>query len=121
MKTCLACGTNLVGRVDKKFCDHNCRNSFHNDRYRSGRKYVQIVNRNLARNYKILDELSSSEIVEVNLPIIQAMGFKPEYFTSRVDDPDEGVLFFVYDLCYQQSESDIIIKVRELQSYRDSA
>jgi hypothetical protein len=37
MKTvCCQCGKKLIGRTDKKFCDADCKNSYHND-YRKKR------------------------------------------------------------------------------------
>jgi hypothetical protein len=29
-KTCLQCGTELRGRIDKKFCDDQCRTAYNN-------------------------------------------------------------------------------------------
>jgi len=121
MRTCLACDTPIYGRVDKKYCDHNCRNAFHNERNRSNRKYVQSVNRNLAKNHRILEELIENEVVEVKVQLIKAMGFKPQFITSCEIDEKEGPLFFIYDYCYQQINEQIVIKIRELETYRNSA
>ena len=29
-KNCLECGTRIIGRADKKFCNDSCRNSYNN-------------------------------------------------------------------------------------------
>ncbi|WP_421753477.1 hypothetical protein [Croceimicrobium sp.] len=121
MRTCLACDGMIVGRIDKKFCDHNCRNAYHNDRNRSSRNYVQKVNRNLARNYRILEDLTENEVAEVTLPVLKAMGFDPQYFTSYARDEDEGPIYFVYDLSYQQNANNLVIRIKELETYRNSA
>jgi hypothetical protein len=121
MRTCLACQTKLSGRIDKKYCDHNCRNAYHNELNRCSKKYIHLVNKNLSKNYKILEELTKHEVFEVKGSVLKAMGFDYQYFTSMVNDPDEGVLLFIYDLCYQQFDQDIVIKIRELETYRNSA
>lgn len=121
MKTCLACQGELRGRIDKKYCDQNCRNAYHNDRYRNQNKHLHLVNKNLSKNHRILEELALNEVNEISLPVLKAMGFQLSYFTSMVNDEQEGLLFFIYDMCYQQFGNEIVIKVREIDNYRNSA
>ena len=43
-KECLECGTKLMGRADKKFCNDQCRNSYNNNINKDANEYVRRVN-----------------------------------------------------------------------------
>ena len=55
MSYCLACEKPLKGRIDKKFCDNECRNDYNNERYRLEQKVVLDINKILRKNRKILN------------------------------------------------------------------
>jgi hypothetical protein len=121
MKACLECDGSIVGRVDKKFCDHNCRNAYHNDRNRCSRNFVQGVNRYLSKNYRILEELCTNDVHSVPRKVIKAMGFDPYFFTSIGNDPIDGLIYFLYDLSFQQKGDEIVIVFKDLENYRNTA
>ncbi len=58
-KICVACGKLLKGRIDKKFCDDNCRNSYNNQQKAKGSysAYVRTINNTLIKNRRILESL----------------------------------------------------------------
>ena len=58
-KKCLACSKPLKGRIDKKFCDDYCRNSYNNQQKAKGShsSYVRNINNALLKNRKILETI----------------------------------------------------------------
>ena len=56
-KKCPACGGEVRGRADKKYCDEYCRNVFNNQQYCETHEYVRNINQNLRKNRKILERL----------------------------------------------------------------
>lgn len=121
MKTCLSCDAVLFGRIDKKYCDYNCRNAYHNEKNRHSSGIMRSVNRRLHRNYSILEELRAHEIECIDLQVLNSMGFDEYYNTAYVQDQKEGEIRFIYDLAYQQIGSELVLLDRELESYRSSA
>ena len=56
-KLCVECETPLIGRVDKKFCNDMCRNSYNNLLNKDANEYVRKVNVILRKNRRILSSL----------------------------------------------------------------
>ncbi|MEN1784602.1 MAG: DUF2116 family Zn-ribbon domain-containing protein, partial [Bacteroidota bacterium] len=54
-RACLECGTPIRGRVDKKFCDADCRNAYNNKRNRDSNNLIRNTNNRLRKNYRVLD------------------------------------------------------------------
>ena len=74
-RTCAACGTALLGRIDKKFCSDQCR-STHNNRLNSEpNKYVREINNVLRKNRRILDSLNPGGKVKVSAACLKEKGF----------------------------------------------
>jgi len=121
MKNCLACNTPLVGRIDKKFCDYNCRNAHHNYNNQPSNNYLTKVNRQLLKNHRILQELIDGDVNRVSIQVLKAMGFNEDLRTSVVDDPEEGLIYFIYDISFQQNESELVLVTKELETYRQTA
>ena len=60
-RKCLECGTEIVGRVDKKFCSDYCRNAYNNKLNKDSKNLVRNINNRLRKNYRILDSFSLKE------------------------------------------------------------
>ena len=56
-KLCLECETPLIGKVDKKFCNDKCRNSYNNLLNKDANEFVRKVNVILRKNRRILSSL----------------------------------------------------------------
>ena len=54
-RACLTCETMLRGRIDKKFCDDYCRNSYNNQLKASKNNLVRNINNALGKNRRILE------------------------------------------------------------------
>ena len=58
---CSECETELMGRIDKKFCNDQCRNIYNNRENRDSNEYVRKVNTILRKNRRILEKLNPNE------------------------------------------------------------
>ena len=99
-KKCLSCGSDLYGRIDKKFCSDNCRNKYHNSLNVNENRYIRKVNYILRRNRRILldFDLSGVEVVTRNNLIYAGFNFN---FITGVHDNDRGeTCYFCYDHGY---------------------
>lgn len=121
MKNCLACNTPLVGRIDKKFCDYNCRNAHHNFLNQPSNNHLSKINRQLIKNHRILQEFIDGDVQSVPLTVLKAMGFNENLKTSVINDPHEGEIFFIYNISYQQNDGEIVLITKELETYRQTA
>ena len=64
-KTCLNCGEPIRGRVDKKFCDDQCRNNYNYHQYADANNLMRRINHTLKKNRNILESLELH--LEVNI------------------------------------------------------
>jgi hypothetical protein len=53
-KGCEECGRSIMGRIDKRFCSDQCRNTFNNRLNGHATNYIRNVNRALRMNRRIL-------------------------------------------------------------------
>ena len=60
VKVCSFCGKELQGRVDKKYCDDNCRNNHHYVKKHDDVLLIKDINAALVQNWKILKQLSKN-------------------------------------------------------------
>ena len=102
-----------MGRIDKKFCDDNCRALFHN-KNNPHSTAVKEINAILKRNHQILNQfLTESGSSQIHIPYLTLAlkGFNPGFFT-HIDHvkPD---LRFCYDTGFQQDPSGFI-KIEKL-------
>lgn len=59
-KTCLNCGKPVLGRIDKKFCDDQCRNTFNNQQFATSNNLIRNINHALKKNRNILESMIPS-------------------------------------------------------------
>lgn len=96
----MECGEKLVGRIDKKFCDDSCRNTYNNNLNRDRKKVLRNVNNLLRKNYRILEELNPEHKSRTTKTILLIKGFRFDYFTSIFSTKSGNVYYFVYDQGY---------------------
>lgn len=104
VKECKECGKELKGRSDKKFCDSVCRNTYNNRSHSINSSYVRNVNSILKNNRKILKSFVEQGIQQVQLQLLQSVGFDFQHVTAvqRAQDQD---LYYCYELGYVKSEN----------------
>ena len=118
-KTCLYCDKPLKGRIDKKFCDDNCRNNYNNQQKAKGNHsaYVRNINNALLKNRKILESLlpDDKKTANVKSDKLLQLGFQFKYITHPYTTKDNKTYFFCYDYGYLPLDNDwfLIVKRKE--------
>lgn len=107
MRFCPICGTQLKGRSDKKFCSDKCRN-IHFNRNKQKLDCINIINRTLKRNRKILEELNPGGTTLVHKSILTNKGFDFNYYTSTELSKSGGIQVYCYDYGYAVLENDFL-------------
>ncbi len=110
MKLCLFCKDPLEGRVDKVFCNPNCKSSHH---YKlSQEKEANLYNRidnQLKLNRRILKTFNRSGKATVRKELLLNEGFNPKYFTHYWKNSKNEVYLFCYEFGFiERKENDRI-------------
>ena len=101
---CNKCGRPLQGRIDKRFCDAYCRNSFNNQIMGKEEQNISEVNRMLRKNRTILKTLSPVGKSTVRKEVLEAMGYNFGVFSSMYRASKNNI----YYLCYEYGFRPII-------------
>lgn len=99
-KKCLECGTKLIGRIDKKFCNDYCRNAYNNKKNRASKNIIRNTNNLLRKNYRILEKINPNQKTKTTKDNLLRKGFNFNYFTSIYKTKSGKVYYFVYDQGY---------------------
>jgi hypothetical protein len=105
-KICLECGTRLMGRVDKKFCNDQCRSIYNNRENRVSGEYFRKVNNILRKNRKILEKLMTGEKTKTTKEKLLLNGFNFYYYTNIYKTQQGKQYYFVYELGYLELENE---------------
>ncbi|MBU2018530.1 MAG: hypothetical protein KJ941_02685 [Bacteroidetes bacterium] len=81
---CPECNSSVFGRIDKRFCSIKCKNNHHNNARRRNKPLTQEVNRQLARNFTILEGLTreNGACMQVHQNALSRHGFCFETVTG---------------------------------------
>lgn len=93
---CLHCGKELRGRTDQKFCDAQCRNSYHNQTKREDEQYIHNVNSLIRRNRRILKDLCPEGKATLRREILENRGYDYRYF-SGIYVTTKATYYICYD------------------------
>ena len=106
-KQCLECDEPLFGRVDKKFCNDQCRNAYNNRVNKTTNDFVRHVNLILRKNRKIIASLLDGKEKSITTKEdLLLHGFNFNYFTNTYKTKQDKVYYFVYELGYLTLEND---------------
>jgi len=97
---CAECGTDMEGRVDKKFCSDYCRNAFNNKLNRDSNKYIRNINNTLRKNRRILEAKCPGEKSVAHKDELLFAGFNFDYYTNTYVTKAGTSYFFCYDYGY---------------------
>ena len=116
-KTCAECDKPLKGRVDKKFCDDFCRNSYNNRLNSDTNSYVRNINNTLRKNRRILEETvpAKEEMVKMTKSRLLEKGFQFKYYTHTYTNKKGNMYYFCYEFGYLPLDADwlLIVKRKE--------
>ncbi len=108
-KTCQECGQILAGRIDKKFCDSDCRTNYHNRTQRIASEKFRLIERAMKRNRNFLQRRRQEGWKFISVLELRDCGFDLKYFTHLVEDPKGRVWRYVYDEPYSITKYGIMI------------
>lgn len=113
-RTCLACGKTLKGRLDKKFCDDYCRNSYNNQQNSDQNNFVRNVNNILRKNRRILEEFipEGEEMKKIQKEKLALAGFNFKYHTHQYQNQKGQIYFFNYEFGYLPLDGDWVLVVK---------
>jgi hypothetical protein len=114
-KRCGECGTLIIGRIDKRFCSDQCRNTFNNHLNSDVTSYVRNTNNALRKNRRILKELNPKGKIRIKRDKLLARGFDFRYFTSAYTSKEGAQYFYCYEHGYVPLQKDyFLLVVKEL-------
>jgi len=102
---CLECSNRLKGRLDKKFCDDNCRSAYHNKNNRGNKEITKEINAVLKRNRLILKELyekTAAESQEIDKTILIRKGFEFNFLTQVQPLVSNQMANYCYEFGYRE-------------------
>jgi predicted nucleic acid-binding Zn ribbon protein len=116
-RKCLACGKNILGRSDKKFCNDYCRNSYNNQLNSDATPLVRTINNALRRNRRILEELlpPGEDMSKHPRKKLTDMGFNFSYHTHQYTTKKGSVYHFCYEYGYLPLEGDWLLVVKRVE------
>lgn len=97
---CLSCGKKLSGRLDKKFCDSYCRNTYNNSTKREDELYIKNVNQAIRRNRRILKSLCPIGKATVRKEVLDALNFQYKYFSMIYRSKQNQEYYVCYDYAF---------------------
>lgn len=104
-KKCLECNEVIKGRVDKKFCSDQCRNSFNNSQNGLSNNYIRNINNVLRKNRRILLQLTPNDKSKVSRNKLSEKGFKFNFYTNTYTTQKGVTYYFCYDYGYLPLEN----------------
>lgn len=106
-RVCPHCSEEFIPRRNNQLFDsRKCRVDFHNKNNNGLRLKLNLVNKKLLNNYKILDyELSGLKSVERNRYFLRGRGFSFQHITHIGLKIDEGE-YSIYDIKYKKINND---------------
>lgn len=109
---CLDCGTPVVGRSDKKFCDDACRSNYNNKLKSNDLSYIRKVNAILKKNRGVLQEHNPTGKTRIKIKKLQTQGFDFDYFTNLYKTAKGDTYYFCYEYGYLALPPDDVLLVK---------
>ena len=116
-RNCQLCEKPLRGRVDKRFCDDHCRNSFNNHLRGGYNNLVRNINNALGKNRRILERLlpPGTDTTKISKERMVQLGFRFKYLTHLYVTKSGKTYFYCYDYGYLPLDNDwfLVVKNKE--------
>lgn len=114
-RICLECKTEIYGRIDKKFCSDQCRNTFNNRTQAHQNKYIRKVNYTLRKNRRIMEafvEGSEKNVKRVTRSEMIDKGFDFNFYTNIYSTKTKKYYYFCYEYGYNVLDDNYLAIVR---------
>lgn len=113
-KQCVQCGTNFVGRSDKRFCSLACKNTFNIALKKTTRDVVKETDSYLHRNREILAMLMGNDTkITIDKLILTRARFKWDYMTGIYLNKEHKMYRMVYDFAWMDFSDQRVLLVRK--------
>ena len=111
---CMACGSIVKGRSDKKFCNDYCRNDYNNTLKSRVSNLVRNINNALGKNRRILASFipEGEEKGKTTGERLVENGYLFKYNTHTYTNKNGNVYFFCYDMGYLPLDNDWYLVVK---------
>ncbi len=110
-KKCLECKETITGRIDKKFCSDQCRNTYNNRLNSDSTNHVRNINNILRKNRRILQELNPDDKARVHKDKLLEKGFHFGYYTNMLLTKKGTTYYFCYEYGYLTLENNFYFLV----------
>jgi predicted nucleic acid-binding Zn ribbon protein len=120
-KHCIQCGEKMVGRLDKKFCDAQCRNNYNNKIKRKSEKMIIDINRLLRRNRKILKQFNPEGKTTIRKEYLEKLNFEFNFHTHTFTTKNNNTYIFCYEYGYLEIENGEKVLIINQQPYMNKA
>lgn len=105
-KKCEECGTELLGRTDKRFCSTECRTTYYNRLNSFKTNFMRNINNILRKNRRILEKYNPDGKSKVQKTRLLDEGFKFSYFTNIYKTKSGKTYFFCYEQGYLELDNE---------------
>ena len=112
VKTCIFCGSVLLGRSDKKYCDDICRNNHHYAMRKEDLSVVKNVNGLLMHNRDVLRLVYKNKSTCISKDQLEEYDFNFELFTNVYKTKKNEEYKVVYDYAYKFINDEELIVIR---------
>lgn len=109
---CIYCGESMKGRTDKRFCNEQCRNAWHNSKPNKSEAFIKNINKILRKNRSILRFASPEGKTTVKKDFLLGLGFDFNYYTNLYSTKNKNTYYFCYDYGYLILENTKVLIVR---------
>lgn len=97
-RICIECHESILGRLDKRFCSDQCRNSYNNKLNSDANNFVRNVNNTLRKNRRILAAvLGENDKGKIAKEKLLLQGFNVNYFTNTYTTKAGTIYYFSYE------------------------
>lgn len=111
VNNCKTCGSILIGRTDKKFCDAQCRSSFNGIKKRKHEALIIEINKTLRKNRKILKQFNPEGKTTIRKEYLDKLGYDFRYHTHSYTTKANNVYHFCYDYGYFKIDEEKVLIV----------
>lgn len=97
-KNCLYCKEPISGRLDKIYCSHFCKSSYHYEKNRDKpTSLFKKIDNQLKLNRRLLKNYNKAGMSVIKKEILLGDGFNPKHFTHYWKNGKGDVYLFCYE------------------------
>ncbi len=111
-RTCLDCGNPIKGRIDKKFCDDQCRSNYNNKLKPETPPAIKKINAILKNNRDILEKLNPEAKTKISKARLLKTGFDLQYHTHQLQTQKGNTYNFCYEYGYLALDDETFLLVK---------